>query len=531
MRAAPAGATVAGMEFNCPSCDAPHAFPDEQVPPDGIVVACTACATHITLDSPAAAEPDPPPPEEPKPTLKAGDLDSVPLPSGPPAPRPSVNAPMNGMAGGQPSFGRKEQESRPPPRPAGWPAPPPKREGPPAPKGFPVPMADSDPPAPIEEVEPEIEPESEIEPDTFGKVAEAARDVADAGVRALEDVSARAQGPEDDVPEGLAFPGFKPATAGVYTWRDLPRAFLGLVDVQRLGFSTAVLWVGMLAFGVVNWVGALLAEKVWAHLGTAFGVVGWLVLIAADLFVTSVVGYVCNQTVVEQRSSSIKAGINWTQSRLQSVFGTPLAFVAVIVAVAAFHGLIGLLGRIPYAGPIIWGLGSGVTILSALAAGVVAVLLGYTLALYIPVIYYEKTGPAETLKRLLGLARGHGANLVALVLASAAMISAAFTVILRPAILIGTTLMAYVGVKSMGADLGLTIVSNPFDAIGGATALVFQQMAGMMGGEVNVGHKLGGFFTAFFSTGALAFVVSLLYVPYLTAGGIIYGILTGKKKA
>ena len=557
------------MEFNCPSCDAPHAFPDEQIPADGIVVACTSCATHITLDPPASApppaEPEPEPPvEEPKPTLRAGDVDAVQMDA--PAPRPSINAPMTGMDGGAPSF-REKQDSRPPPRPKGWPAPPKKKEGEKKPRVMPRPMDDSDPPAPIADLDdpapapasapvpaPEPAPgpsrksrpptpapqpapsapapEPEPEPsDMFDRVAGAAKDIAGAGINALDEVSARAQAPEDDVPDGLAFPGFKPAAGGLFTWRDLPRAFLGLVDVQRLGFATAVLWVAMLAVGVINWLGALLAEKVWGHLGTAFGVVGWVVLVAAVLFVTSVIGYVCHQTVVEQRSSSIKQGVDWTQKWIKSVFGTPLAFLAVIAAIAAFHGIVGGIGRIPYVGPIVWGLLSGVTIVSALAAGVVAVVLGYTLGLYIPVVYNEKTGPADTLKRLLELARGHGANLVALVIASVAMIAAAFWAILKPAIFIGTFLLSYVGLKAMGAeDLILTIASNPFAAIGQATGVVFEQLGGGFPGEPNIGHKLGGFFTAFFATGAVAFVMSLLYIPYVTAGGIIYSVLTGRKK-
>ncbi len=548
------------MEFNCPSCDAPHAFPDEQIPADGIVVACTSCATHITLDAPGSAPPPPkaepepapePKPEPPKSTLRAGDVDAVPIEAA--APRPSINAPLTGMEGGTPSFGRKEADSRPPPRPKGWPAPPKKKKGEKKPRVKPTP-AGSDPPAPIaepdevDEVEPlpaaVSSPKTAPEPtpaaaptpeaassDMLDRVSDAAKDMADAGIKALDEVSARPQEPEDDVPDGLAFPGFKPAAGGLYTWRDLPRAFLGLVDVQRLGFSTAILWVAMLAFGIINWLGAWLAEKVWGHLGTAFGVTGWIVLVAAVLFVTSVIGFVCHQTVVEQRSSSIKMGIDWTQKWIRSVFGTPLAFLAVIVAIAAFHGVVGGIGRIPYAGPIVWGLLSGVTIVSALAAGVVAVVLGYTLGLYIPVVYNEKTGPAETLKRLLELAKSNGANLVALVIASVVMISAAFWAILKPAIFIGSSLMAYVGIKAMGAeDLLLTIGSNPFAAIGESTSMVFSQLGGGFPGEANVGHKLGGFFTAFFSTGAVAFIVSLLYIPYVTAGGIIYSVLTGRKK-
>ena len=57
------------MEFNCPACSAPHAFPDDQVPGEGIVVACTRCGAHITLNrsgvqgarslEPEPAEPEP----------------------------------------------------------------------------------------------------------------------------------------------------------------------------------------------------------------------------------------------------------------------------------------------------------------------------------------------------------------------------------------------------------------------------------------------------------------------------------------
>ncbi len=518
------------MEFSCPECGAPHAFPDDQIPPDGIVVACTACAAHITLDAPGSApEPEPEPefdPEEPKPTLQAGDLEPIPMPE--PEPEPP-RAPPSDL--GAPKFNRPS-DNRPAPRPPGWN----KTPGPPKPREFPKPASEPPsapvrPPAPPPEPEPEAAPDA---PDLFeqisGAAKGAARDVASAGKRALEDAAARKTDAEDDVPEGLAFPGFKPDAAGLYTWKDLPRAFLGVTDLSRLGFATGALWVAMVAFGVVSWVGALLAEKVWGTFGSIFGIVADLVLVAGVIAVTSVIGFVCYQNVVEQKASSVKAGIDWTQQWVKSVFGTPLAFVAVIVAVAAVHGVVGLVGRIPYAGPIVWGLLSGVLLVSALAAGFVALLLGYSLALYVPVIYSERTGPVETLKRLLELAKGHGATLVTMVLLTAAMIGAAWYVILMPSIKVGTVLMGYVGFKAMGGDLAVTIASNPFPAVGQATTLVFDALAAGGMAEPNIGHKLGGFLSAVFATGMLAFVGALLYVPYITAGGIIYATLTGKKK-
>ena len=548
--AAPRGSPVTGreantMEFDCPECGAPHAFPEDQIPLDGITVACTACAAHISLDRHGVKgqrRPEPPAPSAPPP----------PAPSVPPRdraawPQPALESTTEALDIVQPSTPDASgegwdatSEAQGPsgggsPRPAPPPTPGSSRSGPLRPRSappssMPPKPAASAPPSPERSAPPPMMKAPSLEkPSGLGKAlgAAAASALDSVGGAFDEAIDDEMEG-EVDAPGGLSFPGFAPGD-GSWTWRDLPRAFVGVFDLRRVIFTTAGFWAALAVFGLLQWLGGWLGAKVTGLLATVFSVAAWGGLVAMSAFAAAVMGFVCHQTVVEQRASSISAGVAWTKEWIQSVVGTPLAFVAVAAVGWLAQVIVAYLGRIPFAGPIVWGVLSPVLLLLGLAAGAVIVALIYSLPLYIPVIYNEKTSPVDTLKRLFGLFRTHGFSLVGHVLLTMVTIAVSLAVTVLPMYTVGrmvsTDAAGYMG----GNYLGL--LSN---IPGGFQVFAFSSLpiptGSAFGVETGFGHTLGGILAGIGSALPLALVWALVALAYYTAGGIIYAIVTGRKK-
>ncbi len=496
------------MEFNCPACSTPHAFPDDQIPDGGIVVACTRCAAHVTLSRAGVVAP-------------AGGRKS--MPPGAPAPDEApIEATSQAMASLRPSRIMEAPPEEPPPAAE----PPPSVAEPPPRAAEPPPSA--------------AEPPPEKKEGFLGKAgrglsaaAARAKEAAEAGKRAFDDAADDEMG-APAAPPGLAIPGAAAATDAHWTWRDLPRAFLGVFDLRRVLFATAGFWAAINVFALLQWLGGWLGAKVAGVIATVFSVVAWVGFVGIVALVASVMGYVCHQVVVEGRASSVKAGIDWTKAHLKSVLGTPLAFVAVIAAIAVAEGVVGAVGRIPWAGPIVWGVASPALFAASLVAGVVAVAMVYSLPLYIPVIYNEKTGPKQTLQRLLGLFREHGFSLVGLLLVALLMITVVYAVTVVPAFETSRMLTSQVGASAMGANLPglfgsapgaypafLAFAMDPLPLLGAAGGL----------GETNFGHTLGGLLAGLLGASAFfALLIALFALAWYTAGCIIYAIVTKRAK-
>ena len=254
--------------------------------------------------------------------------------------------------------------------------------------------------------------------------------------------------------------------------------------------------------------------------------VAWAALVSIAALVMAVASYVCHQTVIERRPSSIKAGIAFVQSWIKSVVGTPLMFAAVIGAAVLALGVLGLVGRVPFAGPIVWGLTAPLSAVLLVVSGLVAVGLVYALPLYVPVIYNEKTGPVETLKRLAGLFQAHGLRLVGFLLLSMISIAAALAVTVVPALYLGRLFSGGVVPSAMGENFGGLVVEAP--AMFRGNILMIATPGGV--GETGFGHTLGGLFAGIGTAVLPALVLALVVLVHCTAGCIIYGIVTGRRK-
>lgn len=526
------------MEFSCPACAAPHAFPDDQVPAGGIVVACTRCGAHITLTRAgvvgAQSLKSEPPVEEPPSAQEATVGMMSPLLE-PPAPRAPTPAPPPRTA--------EAPRAPEPPRTAEAPrapsvAPPPAAEPPRSAKD----TAKADKEAAKEAAKAEKEaakaaksaakdagkatPPKEGEDDMARTAAEGSG-LFGAAKKAMAAAKNRAEGALDsaaseaiapNIPEGLAFPGAPPLTDR-WTWRDLPKALAGVLDLRRLVMATIGFTAALIAFGLLGWVGGLLGS-LWGPLGSLFNMVAWLGFVGVAFLVVAVLSYVVYQTTIERKACTVKAGFDWARASIKTVVGTPLAFVGVIGAVWVAQFVVGMVGRIPFAGPILWGAVSPVTLVLSLVAGLAALGLFLALPLYIPVIYHEKTDIKPTLQRLLDLFRTRGFELA---------------LYLVPVLLIlGIVLMTLItlagGVGMGGARAGFGMENLVQVLAGTPPGMAFGLPLPTGGGNVDFQYDLAGWLFGIGSSVAPALVMSVFTLVYATAGAITHSILTGRTK-
>lgn len=380
------------------------------------------------------------------------------------------------------------------------------------------PAQPSTPPAEPPSVDPpKIDPEPMIDP--FANAAEPASSA---------DVSAEAEGPDGGsttsigpvLSLGLGDAG------GHWSWRDLPSAFKSVAEPKRMGSFALLVWIVIVALSLLDAFAGWLGTKV-SVLGTVFDIINGVLAFAGLGIILAVAAYIGFRVTVEGASPSIKDAGNWVQEKMGSVLGTPLAFCVGLLAVALGLAVLAGIGKIPYVGPILFGMTMPVTVVLGLAGGLLAVTFFYCSTLYVPVIYNENTGPVETLKRLLELFKQHTLPIVGYTVLTLVMIAVAFGLTVAPVLGVDRLLTSSVTGEILGGDFFGMIAESP-RAIGGLMTVVMDGTG--RPDDPNIGHAIGGLFGGIFSTLLPALVVSVILQILSAAGGVTYAAMTGRKK-
>ena len=561
------------MEFDCPACGTAHAFPDDQIPPEGIVVACTRCSHHITLTQRGVVAPPSPTPRpaehapkrEPPPGPPPPRRRRPPEPEPEPEPEPNLEldlGPMLEAAGGDTTSqspavddaGTGVDQAPAPPMTS-----PPKRRSPrPRSSGemkrppsfgsarIAPPSVEPEPPPPLKRRESKPKP-PQMEPPksrTTGLLDAAQGPMADVGPAAV-DVSARAaervaetatigESVTGKLSAGRSSIGSIQLGAGtegdVWTWRDLPKALLGLADRRRIAVGLVGFWIALNIDMVFGWLGGWLARKVLAALGSGIGYAAKFGVAGVSIFVWAMLAYMCHRGVIEGRGTSAKSALAWTKTNVKNVIGTPLFFIVLVATAGGLIYGIGWLGRVPWAGPIIVGIASPVLVALSLFAGVAIIVSVYSLPLYVPVIYNEKTGPRQTLTRVFDLFRQNPFRVVGFNLLAWFAIGLAYVVTVYPAVAAARFVMTYAATRSMAGDFFGMVAEAPGPYASMATMGIGPgDAAGLV--ETNFGHQLGGIFWHLGGSLVLALMMTLAAITAVTAGSIIYSAIHKLDKA
>jgi len=361
---------------------------DDQVPAEGTKVDCSRCGFQITVRSKkpkSATVPSLAPPDEVVDKTPTDDeevptqMGESPLAAAPSATRPRAPAAQAG------------------PRPEAKPAAPrsaPAQERKPAPKSAPKPE-----PKPAPKPEPKPAPAAAEPPDLsddgdeLGRAVDAVEgELGAAAGEAAEHVRAALAG-------GLPFPGTV-RSGPRYRFRDLFYALRAPLDVRKIAFPAAGFFVGGLLFVLVTWLGVLTK--------TGPVVIGGMVLGGLVFWACLTLGLAAAARQTDREAAAggklpLAEGIGYLRDRWLTVLGTPLAFVLGILALGVGIAVFHLLARIPYAGPLVYGLAFLPVFLMAFAAVVLGVLLSLVLFTYVPAA--GEAGPWAALKRTLSVLR------------------------------------------------------------------------------------------------------------------------------
>ena len=142
---------------------------------------------------------------------------------------------------------------------------------------------------------------------------------------------------------------------GNWSWRDLPQAFQAINNPKRLGSLALVVWIFMVVITLLEAFAGWLGGKV-AVLGTTFAVINGILSFAGLSLILAMAAYIGFRSTVGGENAGLKDAANWAQKKVTSVLGTPLAFVGAILAIAVVMAILAGIGKIPYLGPILFGL-------------------------------------------------------------------------------------------------------------------------------------------------------------------------------
>jgi len=473
------------VQFNCPECNTPHVFPDDEIPEDGLVVACSQCDFHIPLDGQPPADDDPtgiqpglqavPEGEDPRAVLSVriplDDADWSDIDDSRALPRDSISAAIADHSGVRPK--------------------------------------------------PSIADANEvISGSAMSKALSSLK-----GSIGFGEEQRNLTPPADFDPSDVS------GNLGVelWKWRDLTTALKAPLHGQRFLVVTLGFWVALILFGLIRWCSLWLGSKN-DIAGGLISFVAWSALVVGFFLVTAVAAHHCYRELVEGYRGPIRGSVDWVRGWLSSILGAPLICIGLVAMVVVLESLVGFLGRIPYAGSALWGLLTPITFGASLVAGLVVVAIAYGVSIYVPLIVSERTSPVDTLRRMAALFRKHALTLVAMT--SVSFISAGVMVCLTvlPALLLAQELTTRVARVTMGPNLWGVFVEAPGNFAAGLSQFI--NPIGLQAAvETNVGHSIGGVLAGTVSMIAPALVLTTFALLFYAAGGITYAVVTGRPKS
>jgi len=389
------------MRFFCPACGTAHTMADDQVPAEGTKVACSRCAFQITVRGKkprTATVPSLAPPEEPGDRTPTDDEDQPTQAVERPAPAAEAPAP----AATRPRAAAASPSRAPSAAPAAT-SRPSSQVGPRPKPSQPAPAASKPEAKPQPKPQPKPEPHVSEPPDLSDDGEAPAGDELGQAVGQVEDELRAAAGQAASqmkaaLAGGLPFPGTV-RSGDRYRFRDLLFALRAPLDVRKLAVSAAGFFCGGLLFVLIAWLGVLTKTGPVVISGMVLG--GFWACLTLGLAVAS------RQSDLEARAGKklpLGEGLGYVRSRWLTVLGTPFLFVVGILALGVGIAVFILLARIPYAGPLVFGLAFLPVFLMAFLAVLLAVALWLVTFTYVPA--GGESGPWTALKRTWAVLRG-----------------------------------------------------------------------------------------------------------------------------
>ncbi len=448
------------MRYFCPGCGSKYARPDEGIPPEGMSVTCEKCGFNITIK----------PPRHKRITGTASKVSSKKAKEPPRVSVAEEDTPVPDAAEKQPA---EEQPA----------------------KEQPIEGHQAEAPA-----TPPAEPKAKKKPKKRPSGTLTGRYLAAIGTG-----------------KSGSAPGATSKTAG-FRFRDLFYALAVPLDFRKLLVTGAAVFAGSLLFSGLGWLGVKTQSSIGVMIGLILGAVIFWALVILGMGVTS---HLADREMEEGKHLPLREGIGYVTGNPLTVLGTPLLFVIGVLAGCVVIAVIALIGRIPYAGPIVYGLTFPISFTAAFVSVLLAILFVLITFSYLPAVQREQLGPWSGAKRAIALIRNNIGRYLLDVLVAAAC-AYLLLMLLGMVVTVAMGGIGWVGGKAMGADLSSVFLAVPAALFGAlvmimpdAMLMMFQAASGP-GWQFSIaGWLVGLTLLAVFSL-MLAFVLT-----YFSAAGVV----------
>jgi hypothetical protein len=260
-------------------------------------------------------------------------------------------------------------------------------------------------------------------------------------------------------------------------------------------------------------------------LNTIFGIIGMLGFLASVSIFSGIATAQSHAEMLARKKLPMSEGINFVKSRFGVVLGTPFFFLILMLGVGAGMGVLAGIARIPYFGPIFYGL----TFMVTMILGMAMVVIGFAwfLALFSYVPAAGSMGLSQLTKHMFSLiAKNTGrffghfaiANLVASFLW--VLVNGIFSLSFLP--------IMGVGVQAGGANVMMTLMGLPKVLFGMLAPLMMGPVGKILrrAGGVSWEYDVGGWLAGIFLLLVVCLLVGIVFSYWFSAGVVNYHLLT-----
>ncbi len=345
------------MRFFCPACGTAHSISDDKIPAGGSSVDCSKCGFAIKIKGPSRPKPAAAATEQRVPAATAA-------PAAPAAAKteqsiPAAQEPEEAWASEDTDPGAAGQDD--------W-----------ADEGY----ADDLDPEPSAAPAYEPEPAEPAEPAAPAQAAAAPKaqpkPKAKAKPKAKKPAAAKMPKMPKDVK--LPYPGCG-RSGDRFRFRDLFFALQAPLDLRKTMASGVGIFVGTAMFVLIGYLAMLAKSQIVGIIGMILGLVVYFACMYLGLGVAT---RQTDQEMLGGQRLPLSEGLGFVKAKLFNVVGFPFLFVIGIVAAGVVIAVFHLIARIPYAGPIVYGLTFAVVFFMAVLAVLIGVLMIFSTFSYIP---------------------------------------------------------------------------------------------------------------------------------------------------
>jgi len=313
-----------------------------------------------------------------------------------------------------------------------------------------------------------------------------------------------------------------------FRFRDLFYALMVPLDYRKLLVVGALIFIASLMFTGLTYLGTLTKSTVGVTIGLVLGgVLFW----ALTMLALGISTHLADREMVEGRRFKLSESVKFVVSRPMTVLGTPLIFVAVFLVLSIGVTLLALIGRIPYAGPLVYGLSFLGTFVLSLLAILVCIMFGLLAFSYLPAVVREGLGPVAGAKRMLNMVRSNlGRYMLHLLVVS--LCSIVLFILLQFLVSMTMAHLGWLGAKGMGADLSSVFLEVPLGLFGVMVLAVPDPLMAMFSAAVDAGWQfsVAGWLVGLALLLVFSLVFSFVLVYFSGAGVVNYHLLVAREQ-